>query len=474
VQHPRIFFVEVSTIRSMASSPQLAGKKRKLDGATAVAADDNGGYHMEPHDTETCGLLCELCALFYTLGWVGGTGGSISVKTHGRIYMSPSAVQKERMAPRDIYILDENGEVLRPGLNPHRSLKLSQCHPLFMACYNIRGCGAVIHTHSIHAVMVTLLYDKEFRCTHLEMIKGVEGHGYLDELVVPIIDNTPQERDLEASLAEAVAKYPKATAVLVRRHGVYIWGKDWISAKTQAECYDYLFNVAVQMHQHGLDPNNASSHAVTRGLSNAQPKAIVLDIEGTTSSISFVHEVLFPYARKNVESFLKTHIKDAQVKALATELAKLDFPQPKTVDAELIAQALKVVNRLMDADVKSTPLKSLQGLIWESGFKNGTYKSHFFEDTVPALRSWHRRGYKIYIYSSGSIFAQKLLFTYSEAGDLTGLLSGHFDTTTGAKIESSSYEKIAKSIGVSPSEILFVTDVAAEAKAAISAGFSTI
>jgi methylthioribulose-1-phosphate dehydratase len=164
------------------------------------------------------------------------------------------------MVPRDIYVLDLEGAVVRAGENPYRDLRLSQCHPLFMACYKLRDCGAVVHTHSIHAVMVTLLWEHEFKCTHLEMIKGIEGYGYRDMLVVPIIENTPHERDLEKSLAEAIVKYPNATAVLVRRHGMYVWGKDWISAKTQAECYDYLFQCAVQMRQLNLEPADPNAN----------------------------------------------------------------------------------------------------------------------------------------------------------------------------------------------------------------------
>eukprot|EP01094_Clydonella_sp_ATCC50884_P025703 TRINITY_DN6864_c0_g1_i2.p1 TRINITY_DN6864_c0_g1~~TRINITY_DN6864_c0_g1_i2.p1 ORF type:complete len:130 (-),score=42.22 TRINITY_DN6864_c0_g1_i2:298-687(-) len=120
---------------------------------------------------------------------------------------------------------------------------------------SMRGAGAVIHTHSMKAVLVTLLYEDEFRCTHLEMIKGIKGHGYRSHLVVPIIDNTPHEADLQESMAQAMEKYPEATAVLVRRHGVYVWGETWQQAKTQCECYDYLFEAAVEMKRLGLDPD---------------------------------------------------------------------------------------------------------------------------------------------------------------------------------------------------------------------------
>jgi len=116
----------------------------------------------------------------------------------------------------------------------------------------LRGAGAVIHSHSIHAMLATLLFTAEFSVSHLEMIKGIDGHGYHDRLVVPIIDNTARECDLAASLEQAILAYPLTHAVLVRRHGVYIWGRDWIRAKAQAECYDYLFQAAVDMRRMGI------------------------------------------------------------------------------------------------------------------------------------------------------------------------------------------------------------------------------
>ena len=113
----------------------------------------------------------------------------------------------------------------------------------------------MIHSHSVHAMMATLVYEEAFRVTQVEMMKGIAGTGYHDDLAVPIIENTAHECDLADAMAEAIEAWPKSNAVLVRRHGVYVWGRDWIEAKTQAECYDYLFNVAVQMKQLGIDPS---------------------------------------------------------------------------------------------------------------------------------------------------------------------------------------------------------------------------
>jgi methylthioribulose-1-phosphate dehydratase len=194
-------------------------------------------------------LVCELCRHFYHLGWASGTGGGISLKEGGRIYMAPSGVQKERLLPEDIFVLDEEGTIKE---EPGRGIQLSQCAPLFMHAYRMRNAGAVLHSHSIHANLVTQLFKKNFRIQGMEMQKGLEGYGAFDSLEVPIIENTAHERDLADSLGQAIRDNPKTHAVLVRNHGVYVWGRDWKQAKTQAECYDYLFEAAGRMKQLGI------------------------------------------------------------------------------------------------------------------------------------------------------------------------------------------------------------------------------
>lgn len=206
-------------------------------------------------------LIPELCKQFYTLGWVTGTGGGISIKQGEEIYIAPSGVQKERIEPSDIFVVDINEKVLSSP-SEKKKLKLSECTPLFMNAYLLRNAGAVIHSHSKAAVLATLIYPgSEFIITYQEMIKGImRGESgsrfrYDDELVVPIIENTPFEKDLKDRMAVAMQKYPDTCAVLVRRHGVYVWGESWEKAKTMAECYDYLFDTAVQMKMLGLDPS---------------------------------------------------------------------------------------------------------------------------------------------------------------------------------------------------------------------------
>jgi methylthioribulose-1-phosphate dehydratase len=195
-------------------------------------------------------LICDLARGFYDLGWVSGTGGGICIRDGDRVVMAPSAVQKERMQPEQMFTVGLDGAVLTRPDDP--SLRPSECSALFLKAINLRGAGAVIHSHSINAVMATLLFQSEFAVSHLEMIKGIGGFGYHDRVIVPIIDNTARECDLAGALEEAMLAYPATHAVLVRRHGVYVWGPDWVTAKTHAECYDYLFRAAVEMRRMGM------------------------------------------------------------------------------------------------------------------------------------------------------------------------------------------------------------------------------
>jgi methylthioribulose-1-phosphate dehydratase len=198
-------------------------------------------------------LIVDLCKQFYAQGWVSGTGGGISIREGDRVYMAPSGVQKERLEPHNLFVLDQNGQVLeRPA---DEGLTLSACAPLFYNAFRLRDASAVLHSHSQNAMLATLVFDDVFRVTHLEMMKGITGTGYHDLLEVPIIENTAHECDLADSMAEAIQAFPNSHAVLVRRHGVYVWGRDWVQAKTHAECYDYLFGAAIRMKELGIDPS---------------------------------------------------------------------------------------------------------------------------------------------------------------------------------------------------------------------------
>ncbi|HJL19238.1 MAG TPA: methylthioribulose 1-phosphate dehydratase [Sandaracinaceae bacterium LLY-WYZ-13_1] len=212
-------------------------------------------------ETRAREIICELCRQFYDQGWVSGTGGGISIRENGRVYMAPSGVQKERLRPEDLYVLDEDGAVLEEPADPgHR---VSACAPLFFHAFRLRDAGAVLHSHSVNAMLATLIFEDAFRVTHLEMMKGIRGVGYHDELVVPILENTAHEHELADAMADAIERHPDTHAVLVRRHGVYVWGDTWARAKTHAECYDYLFEAAVKMRQLGVDPSRHPDAAAT-------------------------------------------------------------------------------------------------------------------------------------------------------------------------------------------------------------------
>ena len=196
-------------------------------------------------------------------------------------------------------------------------------------------------------------------------------------------------------------------------------------------------------------------------------RAILTDIEGTTSSISFVKDVLFPYAREHIERFVLGHAEDAEVRRL---LADVGAECGRPLDDH---EAILALVRWIDEDRKLTPLKALQGLIWEEGYRNGDFHGHVYPEVPRKLHEWRERGLALYIYSSGSVHAQKLLFAHTEYGDLTPLFSGYFDTRVGAKQETGSYRAIAGQMGFPAHEILFLSDIGAELDAARQAGFKT-
>lgn len=197
-------------------------------------------------------------------------------------------------------------------------------------------------------------------------------------------------------------------------------------------------------------------------------RAIVTDIEGTTSSLSFVKDVLFPYARAHIADFVRTQQHAPAVSKLINDVR--EAAGNAALDIEGV---IKQLLNWIDQDKKITPLKALQGLIWEKGYKDKAYHGHIYADALEKLRQWHQQGIALYVYSSGSVYAQKLLFAHTEAGDLTPLFSGYFDTNIGAKTESESYRRITAAIGCRPEEILFLSDIKAELDAAQQAGLQT-
>ncbi|WP_137806739.1 acireductone synthase [Pseudomonas sp. G(2018)] len=197
-------------------------------------------------------------------------------------------------------------------------------------------------------------------------------------------------------------------------------------------------------------------------------KAILTDIEGTTSAVSFVFDVLFPYAAKHLPTFVSQHAARSDVTE-QLDAVRRDSNEP---DAD-VERVIEILLGWIAEDRKATPLKALQGMVWEQGYQAGQLKGHVYPDAVEALQRWHQAGYQLFVYSSGSIQAQRLIFGCSEAGDLTPLFSGYFDTTSGPKREAQSYANIAQAIKLEASQILFLSDIVEELDAARMAGMAT-
>ncbi len=197
-------------------------------------------------------------------------------------------------------------------------------------------------------------------------------------------------------------------------------------------------------------------------------QAILTDIEGTTTSLSFVKDVLFPYAYERMQSFVVENRTNPAVAKLIDDV-RYEVNNPVLS----LSGAIEQLKQWIRDDKKITPLKAIQGLMWQQGYANGDFTGHVYPDAVAGLQAWHAQGLQLYVYSSGSVQAQQLLFGYSDAGDLTPLFSGYFDTQVGHKREIGAYQHIAQAIGIAPEHILFLSDIREELDAAQQAGMQT-
>ncbi|OBA20235.1 Methylthioribulose-1-phosphate dehydratase [Metschnikowia bicuspidata var. bicuspidata NRRL YB-4993] len=238
------------------------------------------------HKNHPANVICELCRLFYDNNWVTGTGGGISIRdVDGEnpdiVYIAPSGIQKERLHPKEMFVAELPDKILRSPNEDNEKEPLSldlaanfkykplACTPLFLSIYNLRDAGACIHTHSQNAVLATMIWEDKlvFEMNNQEQIKAlpklemnvatgkIEKVGSLhnhETMVIPIVDNTPLEEDLTETLEATLKKYPGATAVLVRRHGIHVWGENIWKAKIYNEAIDYLLELAIKMHQNGI------------------------------------------------------------------------------------------------------------------------------------------------------------------------------------------------------------------------------
>ncbi|KPC50722.1 acireductone synthase [Amantichitinum ursilacus] len=200
----------------------------------------------------------------------------------------------------------------------------------------------------------------------------------------------------------------------------------------------------------------------------ADIRAIVTDIEGTTTPIDFVRDTLFPYARPRLGSWLRTHADSAEARDIITQIER------ETARSHTLEQAIAQLEAWSDADRKILPLKVLQGLIWAAGYADGSLVAPVYADVPPALQNWQALGLTLAVYSSGSVPAQKLLFGHTDHGDLRGLFSHWFDTTSGGKLEATSYRQIAATLALPPSAVLFLSDHAGEVAAAQGAGWHAL
>lgn len=199
-------------------------------------------------------------------------------------------------------------------------------------------------------------------------------------------------------------------------------------------------------------------------------RVILTDIEGTTSSISFVHDVLFPYAAEHMADF----VKDAYQSSTDVSEQLDAVAEVSGVDRDDTDGLVDVLLGWIREDRKETSLKALQGMLWQKGYQEGAFKGHVYPDAADYLQRWHDRGLRLFVYSSGSVKAQKLIFGFSEAGDLTPFFSGYFDTRVGGKKEAESYRTILNELGVEASSVLFLSDVEAELEAAEASGMKTV
>ncbi|MBW7469386.1 acireductone synthase [Marinobacter sp. F4218] len=198
-------------------------------------------------------------------------------------------------------------------------------------------------------------------------------------------------------------------------------------------------------------------------------RVVLTDIEGTTSSISFVHDVLFPYASEHLPEFIRAHHGDSP--AVVEQLDAV--AQKAGIDRDDIEALIQTLQAWIREDRKETPLKTLQGMVWEQGYQQGEIKGHIYADAADYLQRWHDRGLRLFVYSSGSVKAQQLIFGFTEAGDFTPYFSGYFDTRIGGKKEADSYRAILGELGVEAKTVLFLSDVEAELEAAEAAGMKT-
>ncbi len=409
-------------------------------------------------------------AAIHARGWCDGTGGNFScvlARDPLILLMAPSGVDKGTVAPEALIQVDADGHVVA---GEGRASAETLLHLEIVAR---TGAGAVLHTHSHAATILSDWCLGEGRdaghlpLQDLEMLKGLAGiDSHRRRVALPVLANDQDLARLSASAGPLLGDAPHG--LLIGGHGLYAWGCDLAEARQHLEILEWLLEQRwrrLLLEALGQLPSRAI------GI-----QAVLLDIEGTTCPVPFVSQVLFPYARERLDAFLREGANDP---ALAPLIAAIDAAMAATDSNSIQGETVNHLSRvrflqsLIDQDRKLPALKELQGLIWDEGYASGELRCPLFDDVTPALRAWRGAGVELAVYSSGSVKAQKLLYRHSNAGDLSGLFSHWFDTSTGAKGEAASYRAIAAAMGLETPAILFVSDVKAELEAARTAGMAT-
>ena len=414
--------------------------------------------------------LTHAMASIHGRGWCDGTGGNFSCVLERdplKLLMAPSGVHKGRVLPEELIVVDEHAQVQRG------SGKASAETLLHLAIVEETGAGAVLHTHSQAATLLSLRIGQEqaaeLLLTDLEMLKGLEGVStHATGIAVPVLPNDQNLQRLSGAARPLLKEAPHG--LLIAGHGLYAWGKDLSTAERHLEILEFLLEQ--RWRQLLLEPASLQPR-VMQGISH-----VLLDIEGTTCPVSFVGQVLFPYAAERLETYLNTHDGEPDVQALVEEVRQAWKNDADAAGAGLSWSAdgsvTPYLRWLIQVDRKLTPLKDLQGRIWAAGYADGELKGPLFPDVAPALRRWWRDGLSLSVYSSGSVPAQQLLYGHSSAGDLRPLFSHWFDTRVGLKQQRESYQAITEQMGVEPGKVLFISDAVAELEAAEKTGMAVL
>lgn len=454
---------------------------------------------VNPAAGSTAALAQQLSAAMAAIhrrGWCDGTGGNFSCVLQRQplqLLMAPSGVDKGCVAPEALIVVDGRGAVLRG------EGKASAETQLHLALVETCGAGAVLHTHSQAGTLLSQHYAPSGDCSvaylslqDLEMLKGLEGiTTHASAVAIPVLANNQDLRSLRAAAEPHVQTAPYG--LLIAGHGLYAWGRDLPTAHRHLEILEFLLEQRWRQlllealgqprpNNPALQPTPAQNNpSFQHGADRVQRRGVshvLLDIEGTTCPVSFVSGTLFPYATEQLEPFLDAHRNDHAVQTLVAEV-KAAWRQEADPEAQALRQqdgagVLPYLRWLIRRDRKLTPLKDLQGLVWEQGYRSGALNGPLFADVPGALRRWRAAGLVLAVYSSGSIAAQQLIYGHSNAGDLRSLFSHWFDTRTGPKQTAESYASIASQLGVAPGKVLFVSDALKECKAAAAAGMQVV